>query len=710
VTGPDSKPVGILPWQGLFGWRGLLLIESREAVDLELLAQELHAHAELTNRISLALELQRSIAAAGSATEQSSRLVEFLGSAMHGISSQPAMTETLEQVAALMVSDSAAFWGVDAQTGILRMVAAHGLNPADFLPVPRGQGLSGWVAESRQPLAIEDAPADPKCLFPAEARESGIGSYLGVPVFDGDQVEGVLEVHTRRPQPWSPASVSALRSAAIAISPINRGVQPQPEQPRPEAGLKAETAYLGMSQTLEALGSKDEIIEAVVGVLGHALGVSRVIAIERGGQTGYLNAAVVKHEYHDPDAPSTLGAMIPEESAAQLFEGEGAQWPLVVNDSASGSPMPSETVTRLHICSELLLSLRMKEGVVALIDIQQCGQPREWTRDEVDFADKLAHQASVAITHIGALDKASRELEAARAEARRASDVATRARGIVDSVPEAIIGLDRDGRLTFFNAPGRVRYKLKNEDLGRMVGMVESLTLSDESIWEKVNSSHGIVRLEATIAAPRKAAPLAAPDRRSAQERSAISLPISIAVAPIRNEKEEITGRILVLTDLSHTRSHSKKDTGEHVAALEAKMKETEQALSDAHKVIEGAAVAEESGGEVGLVGGEIEKVRTDEARARRAAQQLLEINRLKSDFIVNAGRELDASLQSVLGFAELLGQGQYGQLAPDQLEAVKGIYAWARRMKNDVDWLVEYGSTRSRVLESPVDEAPEQE
>jgi len=559
----------------------------------------------------------------------------------------------------------------------------------------------------RQVLAVEDAPSDPKCLFPAEARDSGIGSYLGVPVFGDGQVEGVLEVHTRQCQPWAPASISALRSAAVALSAINRGATTPAPQAAPDTGLKAEAAYMSMSQTLESLRSRDEVVEAMVSVLGHALGVSRVIAIERGGQTGYLNAAVINHEYHQDEVPSTLGAIVPEEFAGPLFEGESAQAPIVINDSASDSRMPRETVARLHICSELMFPLRENQGVVALVDIQQCDNPREWTRDEIEFADKLAHQASVAITHLAALDKASRELEAARLEARRASDIATRARGVVDSVPEAIIGLDRDGRLTFFNAPGRVRYKLKNEDLGRMVGMVESLTLSDESIWEKVNASHGIVRFEATIAAPRMAAPLAAPDRRSAQLRNAVSLPISIAVAPVRGEKDEITGRILVLTDLSHTRSHSKKDAGEHVAALEAKMKETEEALSEAHKVIENAAAADAASGRVAYVAGEIEKVRTDEARARRAAQQLLEINRLKSDFIVNAGRELDASLQSVLAFAELLGQGQYGQLTPEQLEAVKGIYAWARRMKNDVDWLIEYGSTRSRTLESGGEPAP---
>jgi hypothetical protein len=53
-----------------------------------------------------------------------------------------------------------------------------------------------------------------------------------------------------------------------------------------------------------------------------------------------------------------------------------------------------------------------------------------------------------------------------------------------------------------------------------------------------------------------------------------------------------------------------------------------------------------------------------------------------------------------VLGLAELLERGTYGLLSPEQHEAVRGVYASARRMKSDVDWLIEYGGTRSRRLE----------
>jgi signal transduction histidine kinase len=97
----------------------------------------------------------------------------------------------------------------------------------------------------------------------------------------------------------------------------------------------------------------------------------------------------------------------------------------------------------------------------------------------------------------------------------------------------------------------------------------------------------------------------------------------------------------------------------------------------------------------------QLAKVREEHKQVQSSSQQLLEINKLKSEFIVNAGHEIEASLQSVLGLAELLERGSYGELTREQREAVHSLYGWARRIKGDVDWLVEYGSTRTRRLES---------
>ena len=86
----------------------------------------------------------------------------------------------------------------------------------------------------------------------------------------------------------------------------------------------------------------------------------------------------------------------------------------------------------------------------------------------------------------------------------------------------------------------------------------------------------------------------------------------------------------------------------------------------------------------------ERDRVREDQDRLRRSSQQLLDINRLKSEFIVNAGHGLEASLQTVLGFAEQLQQGGYGLLTGEQQQAVRNLHNWAKRMQSDIEMLIE--------------------
>ncbi|HEY7547362.1 MAG TPA: hypothetical protein VID27_20875, partial [Blastocatellia bacterium] len=151
------------------------------------------------------------------------------------------------------------------------------------------------------------------------------------------------------------------------------------------------------------------------------------------------------------------------------------------------------------------------------------------------------------------------------------------------------------------------------------------------------------------------------------------------------------------------------------IASLEKRKSELEHALAQARdeqarmrdmldkaqKAYEEARAAASSAGSDAGLKEAYERLSTDAARLRNSSQQLLEINRLKSEFIVNAGRELESSLQSLMGFVALLEQGSYGPLTHEQSEAVSSMQAWARRMKLDVDALIDYGSTRARRLDA---------
>lgn len=53
---------------------------------------------------------------------------------------------------------------------------------------------------------------------------------------------------------------------------------------------------------------------------------------------------------------------------------------------------------------------------------------------------------------------------------------------------------------------------------------------------------------------------------------------------------------------------------------------------------------------------------------------QLQEMNRLKSEFLANVSHELRTPLNAILGYAEIIGEGIYGPVTPEQKEALDGI------------------------------------
>jgi signal transduction histidine kinase len=222
--------------------------------------------------------------------------------------------------------------------------------------------------------------------------------------------------------------------------------------------------------------------------------------------------------------------------------------------------------------------VRIEGATRALLYLHQCDRMREWQRGEIEFADRVARQLSLSLTNVLSLDRAVREVKAAREESQRAGG----------------------------QTAGRIR------DLEQQLGELE----------------RALNEVRATD-----------------QQARALLAKSAAAEAKARAEADVIRR-----------------------AEVDARL--------------------------------ERDRLRNEMARVESSSAQLLDINRLKSEFIVNAGHEIEGSLQSVMGLSELLERGSYGTLTPEQHEAIRGIYASARRMKSDVDWLIEYGGARSKRLE----------
>ncbi|HVF89990.1 MAG TPA: GAF domain-containing protein [Blastocatellia bacterium] len=659
-TSDRAKAIAVLPWRGAFGWFGVVLSEPGENRDPDDLVRLVEPLGHLGNRLGVALEIGEHERELSRKDERAARSAEFLRALVSSLAEPSPFSAITRELAKFMGSDSAALWRVEPGASMIRMAAAYGLSSAEFLPLPVGQGLAGHVAETGEPLALEDAPSDPRCLFPREARESGVISYLGVPV-RMENTAGVVEIHTSTPRIWSESEVSDLQAAASIIGEVLNTADTRGNK------LRVESSYLGLSEAMQRLRSPAEVLDATVEVLGHALGVSRAVVVEFEEQG---RPVPVTHEYLGPNVPSSRDVELPADLLQTVAAATPEGGPVIIADSRSKSLVGPELADRLKLLSELAVPFQVEGKTRGIIYLHQSDRVRDWHQDEVEFADRVARQLALSFSNAREIETASRARDAAVAEARKTSETASRAQGVINALPEAVLGLDREGRLTFFNQIAREWIGLKQEDLGHVVEMMESLSMSDEGIWDTIMASRNPSRLESRLTKGTR---------------------VSIAVSPLRSNKGEFSGQLVVLSNIDHIEAPA---TGAaQIAELQARVTSLEEELAKARASASASGPVE--------MRRELERMSEDGKRLQRSANQLLEINRLKSEFIVNAGHELESSLQSVLGFAEQLEQGLYGQLTPEQGEAVKGIYAWSRRMKADIDWLIEYGSTRSRRLDA---------
>jgi signal transduction histidine kinase len=84
-----------------------------------------------------------------------------------------------------------------------------------------------------------------------------------------------------------------------------------------------------------------------------------------------------------------------------------------------------------------------------------------------------------------------------------------------------------------------------------------------------------------------------------------------------------------------------------------------------------------------------VQQLRQKELALEERGRQLLEAAREKSQFMVNVTHELRTPLHGVLGLSDLLRDGVYGPVTPEQIEAVVGIEQSARGLLELVDSLL---------------------
>jgi uroporphyrinogen-III synthase len=157
----------------------------------------------------------------------------------------------VEFVSAVVKCDSCFVYVLERSDLILRASKNPHVEVVDRLKLRVGQGITGWVAERKEPVAVcKDAGGDPRFQSFNELPEDRYEAFLSVPVLCRDKLVGVINLQHRQPHAYSQREVQM-------ISTIGFLVGAEIEMAR------LESENLQLSEELEAR----KIIERAKGIL-----------------------------------------------------------------------------------------------------------------------------------------------------------------------------------------------------------------------------------------------------------------------------------------------------------------------------------------------------------------------------------------------------------------------------------------------------------
>lgn len=140
-----------------------------------------------------------------------------------GIGRFASLTEMLDhalaQVLEVVQTEAGGVYLLDEERGELSLVVHRGLSELasrDFDHLALGEGLSGRVALTGEPIVIRNLKDDPR-LTRMAARTEGFQAFASVPLRSNFKTYGTLNVHTREDRAFSEEDVQLLTSMASQI-------------------------------------------------------------------------------------------------------------------------------------------------------------------------------------------------------------------------------------------------------------------------------------------------------------------------------------------------------------------------------------------------------------------------------------------------------------------------------------------------------------
>jgi PAS domain S-box-containing protein len=246
------------------------------------------------------------------------------------------------------------------------------------------------------------------------------------------------------------------------------------------------------------------------------------------------------------------------------------------------------------------------------------------------------------------------------------NDELARLASIVEGSSDAIVGLDRDARVTSWNRGAQLLYGYaRDEVLGRSVDVVipEGARAEASARREVALASERVESFEA-----------------QGMRKTGTLVDVSVTLSPIRGSDGTIVGLAAMTRDISDRRQAER--------VMRERTEEVARANSDLRVALDRRAELEAN---LRVLNAHLEDTvarRTEELsatveRLENARQEAERANRAKSEFLSRMSHELRTPLNAILGFGQVL---ELDDLTPEQMESVSQILGSGRQLLELVD------------------------
>src|SRR6266404_2287064 len=141
-----------------------------------------------------------------------------------------ASTQKPDELLALIIGEATSAMGTDVCSLYLLtppgremlLTATNGLNEKMIGKVVMrvGEGITGWVAETRRPAVVPDVSKEPHWKWVPGLDEDRFQSMLSVPIESGPRLVGVLNVQTAELKDFDSGDIDFLRAIAAQVAGI----------------------------------------------------------------------------------------------------------------------------------------------------------------------------------------------------------------------------------------------------------------------------------------------------------------------------------------------------------------------------------------------------------------------------------------------------------------------------------------------------------